>query len=52
LPDDPDILLKYEAFIALDPLISGGVLQDELLSIQSALNKTILFVTHEYWTKL
>lgn len=46
LASDPDILLMDEAFSALDPLIRRG-LQDELLSIQSALNKTILFVTHD-----
>ncbi len=46
LVNDPDILLMDEAFSALDPLIRRG-LQDELLSLQSALNKTILFVTHD-----
>lgn len=46
LASDPDILLMDEAFSALDPLIRRS-LQDELLSIQSALNKTILFVTHD-----
>lgn len=43
---EPDILLMDEAFSAVDPLIRKG-LQDELLSLQSALNKTILFVTHD-----
>src|SRR5690606_31745656 len=36
-----------EAFSALDPLIRSG-LQDQLLELQSALNKTILFITHDF----
>lgn len=46
LASDPDILLMDEAFSALDPLIRKEM-QDELLSLQSELNKTIIFVTHD-----
>jgi glycine betaine/proline transport system ATP-binding protein len=44
---DTDILLMDEAFSALDPLIRSGM-QDELLSLQKKLNKTILFITHDF----
>lgn len=43
---DTDILLMDEPFSALDPLIRAQ-LQDELLTLQSKLNKTILFVSHD-----
>ncbi|SMF53875.1 glycine betaine/proline transport system ATP-binding protein [Tistlia consotensis] len=43
---DADILLMDEPFSALDPLIRDK-LQDELLELQRALNKTILFVSHD-----
>ncbi|MET1079981.1 MAG: choline ABC transporter ATP-binding protein [Pseudomonas sp.] len=43
---DADILLMDEPFSALDPLIRQG-LQDELLELQSRLNKTIVFVSHD-----
>ncbi len=43
---DTDILLMDEPFSALDPLIRAQ-LQDELLELQSKLNKTILFVSHD-----
>ncbi|HDS63389.1 MAG TPA: glycine betaine/L-proline ABC transporter ATP-binding protein [Methanofollis liminatans] len=46
LASDPDILLMDEAFSALDPIIRAGM-QDELLDLQGALNKTIVFVTHD-----
>lgn len=46
LASDPDILLMDEAFSALDPLIRKEM-QDELISIQAKLNKTIIFVTHD-----
>lgn len=46
LATDPDILFMDEAFSALDPLIRGDM-QDELIKIQSKLNKTIVFVTHD-----
>lgn len=43
---DTDILLMDEPFSALDPLIRAQ-LQDELLLLQTKLNKTILFVSHD-----
>ncbi|MGQ7847500.1 quaternary amine ABC transporter ATP-binding protein [Granulosicoccus sp. 3-233] len=43
---DADILLMDEPFSALDPLIREH-LQDELLTLQSRLKKTILFVSHD-----
>ena len=43
---DTDILLMDEPFSALDPLIRSQ-LQDELLLLQTKLNKTILFVSHD-----
>ncbi|MGO4872157.1 MAG: choline ABC transporter ATP-binding protein [Roseiarcus sp.] len=43
---DADILLMDEPFSALDPLIRDK-LQDELLSLQKDLKKTILFVSHD-----
>lgn len=43
---DADVLLMDEPFSALDPLIRTK-LQDELLSLQKSLNKTILFVSHD-----
>lgn len=43
---DPDILFMDEAFSALDPLIRREM-QDELLALQSRVNKTILFITHD-----
>ncbi|WP_214483665.1 glycine betaine/L-proline ABC transporter ATP-binding protein [Bacillus sp. SM2101] len=46
LANDPDILLMDEAFSALDPLIRKEM-QDELLSLQSSMNKTIIFITHD-----
>lgn len=44
---DTDILLMDEAFSALDPLIRSEM-QDELLVLQKTLNKTILFITHDF----
>src|SRR5205823_5381668 len=41
-----DILLMDEPFSALDPLIRGK-LQDELLTLQERVKKTILFVSHD-----
>ncbi|MDK2974371.1 MAG: glycine betaine/proline transport system ATP-binding protein [Methanofollis sp.] len=46
LANDPDILLMDEAFSALDPIIRAEM-QDELIDLQNALNKTIVFVTHD-----
>ena len=43
---DPDILLMDEAFSALDPLIRTEM-QDELLSLEDAVKKTIIFITHD-----
>ena len=40
------ILLMDEPFSALDPLIRAK-LQDELLELQSALKRTIIFVSHD-----
>ncbi|HAG07381.1 MAG TPA: glycine/betaine ABC transporter ATP-binding protein [Peptococcaceae bacterium] len=46
LASDPGILLMDEAFSGLDPLIKREM-QNELLSLQSKVNKTIIFVTHD-----
>ncbi len=46
LATEPDILLMDEAFSALDPLIKREM-QDELLSLQSRVGKTIIFITHD-----
>jgi glycine betaine/proline transport system ATP-binding protein len=43
---DAPILLMDEPFSALDPLIRTK-LQDELLDLQAALNRTIIFVSHD-----
>ena len=43
---DPEILLMDEAFSALDPLIRSEM-QDQLVSLQSRLGKTIVFITHD-----
>jgi len=44
---EPDIWFLDEPFSALDPLIRKEM-QDEFLRLQSVLNKTILFVTHDF----
>ncbi|MGG3805893.1 glycine betaine/L-proline ABC transporter ATP-binding protein ProV [Metabacillus fastidiosus] len=46
LANDPDILLMDEAFSALDPLIRKDM-QDELLTLQSTMGRTIIFITHD-----
>jgi glycine betaine/proline transport system ATP-binding protein len=46
LANDPDVLLMDEAFSALDPLIRKDM-QDELLELQSSVEKTIVFITHD-----
>ncbi|AFS78032.1 glycine betaine ABC transporter ATP-binding protein OpuAA [Gottschalkia acidurici 9a] len=46
LANDPDILLMDEAFSALDPLIRKEM-QDELIDLQSTMQKTIIFITHD-----
>ena len=43
---NPDVLLMDEPFSGLDPLIRREM-QDELISLQSALRKTIVFITHD-----
>lgn len=43
---DPDILLMDEAFSALDPLIRSDM-QDELIALEDAVKKTIVFITHD-----
>ncbi|MEN6391547.1 MAG: glycine betaine/L-proline ABC transporter ATP-binding protein [Syntrophomonas sp.] len=46
LVNEADILLMDEAFSALDPLIREEM-QDELLSLQQKVHKTIVFITHD-----
>ena len=43
---DSDVILMDEPFSGLDPLIRREM-QDELVSIQSELRKTIVFITHD-----
>ena len=43
---DPEILLMDEPFSALDPLIRREM-QDELINLQTTLQKTIVFITHD-----
>jgi len=43
---DPPVMLMDEPFGAIDP-INREVLQDEFLSIQEKIRKTIVFVTHD-----
>ena len=43
---NPDVLLMDEPFSGLDPLIRREI-QDELISLQTALRKTIVFITHD-----
>ena len=44
---EPDIWFLDEPFSALDPL-NRKEMQDEFLRLQGVLNKTILFVTHDF----
>ena len=44
---EPDIWFLDEPFSALDPLIRKEM-QDEFLRLQGVLNKTILFITHDF----
>ena len=46
LSADSDVLLMDEAFSALDPLIRTDM-QDLLLTLQTELYKTIIFITHD-----
>lgn len=43
---DPDVLIMDEPFSGLDPLIRREM-QDEMVMLQSALQKTIVFITHD-----
>ncbi|MFF1611053.1 ABC transporter ATP-binding protein [Amycolatopsis sp. NPDC058278] len=47
LAADPPVLLMDEPFGAVDPITRGN-LQDELLRLQGELQKTIVFVTHDF----
>ncbi len=44
---DPEILIFDEPFSALDPLIRREM-QDELISIQAEVHKTMIFITHDF----
>ena len=44
---DPEILIFDEPFSALDPLIRREM-QDELLDIQQKLQRTMVFITHDF----
>ncbi len=46
LATDADILLMDEPFSALDPLIRSEM-QDQLLTLQDRLGRTIVFITHD-----
>ncbi|HET7414126.1 MAG TPA: betaine/proline/choline family ABC transporter ATP-binding protein [Arthrobacter sp.] len=46
LAAETDILLMDEAFSALDPLIRREM-QEQLISLQQELGKTIIFITHD-----
>ena len=43
---DPEVLLMDEPFSGLDPLIRREM-QDELIALETQLNKTIVFITHD-----
>ncbi|NOZ71053.1 MAG: glycine betaine/L-proline ABC transporter ATP-binding protein [Chloroflexi bacterium] len=44
---DPEILIFDEPFSALDPLIRREM-QDELVRLQQMMQKTIIFITHDF----
>ena len=46
LATNTDVLLMDEAFSALDPLIRHDM-QQELISLQKKINKTIMFISHD-----
>ena len=46
LAADPPVLLMDEPFSAVDPIVRAS-LQDQLLSLQAELRKTIVLVTHD-----
>jgi glycine betaine/proline transport system ATP-binding protein len=47
LVDEPEVWFLDEPFSALDPLIRREM-QDEFLRLQAKLNKTIIFVSHDF----
>lgn len=46
LASDADTILMDEPFSALDPLIRRQM-QDEFINLRSAVNKTVVFITHD-----
>lgn len=44
---DPELLFFDEPFSALDPLIRRDM-QDELLRLQDAMHRTLVFITHDF----
>ena len=44
---DPEVLFFDEPFSALDPLIRRDM-QDELISLQESLHRTLVFITHDF----
>ena len=44
---EPEILFFDEPFSALDPLIRRDM-QDELLSLQDTMRRTLVFITHDF----
>ncbi len=46
LATEPDVLLFDEPFSALDPLIRRDM-QDEVIRLQAAMRKTMIFITHD-----
>ncbi len=44
---DPEVLFFDEPFSALDPLIRRDM-QDELMSLQQDMHRTIVFITHDF----
>ena len=44
---DPEILLFDEPFSALDPLIRRDM-QDQLIGLQQMVQKTMVFITHDF----
>jgi osmoprotectant transport system ATP-binding protein len=46
LAADPPVLLMDEPFSAVDPVVRAS-LQDELISLQNTLQKTVVLVTHD-----
>ncbi len=44
---DPDVLLLDEPMGALDPIVRGTRLQDDLLAVMERLAKCVILVTHD-----